>query len=243
VTDFASYSCGDFGDSNPPADCTPGGSRPTGAACAFNGQCASAYCSKNKNAACGTCDVAPAAGDACDSSNCGHDQVCVVDATANTTLCQVRGTLNSACSTDLPCGTGLSCVGSTATATGTCQNALSTAGAACGGTMPGCDGNAGFRCGGPAGSKTCMVIAIVGDGMPCGSLSDGSFAQCQQGDCYTATGLASGGQMGTCQTDAADGAPCDTQLGPGCTPPAKCVLSGTTSTSGICTVPLGSTCN
>jgi len=240
VADYATYSCSDFGDNNPPADCAPVGARALDGACTFNGQCASGFCAKTKDTVCGTCAPAPAAGDSCAASNCGHDEICVTDTSGS--LCQIRGTLNSTCSNANPCGTGLSCVGSTATASGTCQNALTTVGAACGGTMPGCDNNIGLHCDGPAGTgKTCMTTALVGDGMPCGTMGDGSFVQCQQGDCYTATGLITGGQQGTCKADASDGAACDTNLGPGCTPPARCITTSGT-TAGTCTIPLGSTC-
>jgi len=240
VADFATYSCSDFGDNNPPADCIPTGQRDLGGACTFNGQCQSGFCSKTKASVCGSCAAAPAPGDSCVASNCGHDEICVDGDT--TSVCQIRGTLNSPCSAANPCGTGLACVGATMTATGTCQNALTTVGAACGGMMPGCDGVIGLHCGGPADTgRTCIVTAFVGDGMPCGTMGDGSFAQCTQGDCYTATGLIAAGQQGTCKLDAVDGDACDTLLGPGCTPPARCV-TGTTGTAGTCTIPLGPTC-
>src|SRR5205814_4238916 len=133
----------------------------------------------------------------CLTSNCGHGQVCV-DATS---LCQIRGTLNDSCDANDPCGNGLSCTGDTMTTPGTCQNALTTLGAACGGTtLPGCDGAVGLRCSGPANtSRTCIMTALVGDGAACGTMADGSFAQCRKGDCYTSSGLAPGNLTGTCK--------------------------------------------
>jgi hypothetical protein len=238
VRAYPTFSCADFFDNKPPAPCAPTGSRANGAACAFNGQCTSGFCSGTKNAACGTCADSPAAGDSCATSACGHGQVCV----DSTLLCQDRGTLNATCDSDHPCGNGLSCTGNNATTAGTCQNALTAANLPCGGQLPGCDGNVGLRCTGPSGTgKSCQPITYVGDGKPCGTMGDGSFVQCTRGDCYIATGLIAGGQQGTCKADAADGAACDIQLGPGCTPPARCVVAGT-GTAGTCTVPLGPTC-
>jgi hypothetical protein len=162
---------------------------------------------------------------------------------ASTSLCQDRVTLNGTCDSGHPCGSGLSCTGDNSSMPGTCQNALTTAGEACGGTaLPGCDGNVGLHCGGPSGTgKSCETITFANDGMACGTMGDGSFVQCIKGDCYTATGPISGGQQGTCKADALDGAACDTNLGPGCTAPARCVTAAG-STAGTCTVPLGPPC-
>jgi hypothetical protein len=237
VTAYPTLSCADFFDNKPPAPCAPTGSRANGGPCAFNGQCGSGFCSGTKNATCGACAPSPAPGDSCVSSACGHGQVCV----ASTMLCQDRGTLNATCDANNTCGSGLSCAGDNATTSGTCQNAPTTAGAACGGALPGCEGNVGLRCSGPAGSKTCQQITYAGDGAACGTLADGSFVQCTRGDCYTATGTISGGQQGTCKADAADGAACDVVVGPGCTPPARCAVAGG-GNAGTCTVPLGATC-
>ena len=52
--------------------------------------------------------------------------------------------------------------------------------------MPGCNGSLGLACVGAAGSKTCVTISYVSDGMPCGNLSNTSFALCKAGTCYTA---------------------------------------------------------
>ncbi len=239
VAAFANYSCADFFNNNPPAVCAPTGQRATGAPCAFNGQCASGYCSDLKNASCGTCATAPSRGASCTSSNCGHNQACVTA----TEMCQIYGALNAQCDANDPCGDGLTCVGAVASTStpGTCQAAGAVAGTACGGTMPGCDGTLGLFCGGSSGAKTCMTITYVSDGMPCGALSSTMCAECITGGCYTATGLAASGEMGTCKADAADNAACDTVLGPGCLAPARCVTSGDAS-AGTCVVPNGPMC-
>lgn len=239
VAAFATYTCADFFNNNPPTPCAAIGPRPTGGACAFNGQCASGYCAGTETASCGTCAASPTPGASCVSSACGHGQSCV----NSTMLCQNHGMLNASCDTANPCGNGLTCVGNVAATStpGTCQPSLEQAGVPCGGTMPGCDGTLGLFCGGTAGSKTCMPITYVVDGMPCGVLSATSHAECIGGACYASAGLAGTGEMGACKADATDGAACDAVLGPACGPPARCVVTGTGS-AGTCTIPIGATC-
>ena len=239
AADYATLSCNDFFNNELPADCTPSGPGTNGQPCAFNGQCATAYCGGTENALCGTCAAQPAAGDSCADSLCGPGQNCV----AATMNCQEVGILNGSCDTNDPCGNGLSCVGVSSTSTvGSCEVALGTAGAACGGgTTPACNGSLGLACVGASGSKTCVTISYVSDGMPCGNLSDTSFALCRAGTCYTSTGVASGSETGTCKLDAIEGASCDTALGPSCMTPARCVGSDG-GTSGLCTLPTGSAC-
>ena len=239
VGDYAQIACGDFLDGVLTDVCAPFGSRAAGQPCAFNGQCASGFCSGTKTAACGTCAVSPAAGDSCATSNCGHGQTCV----AATTMCEDYGATGGACSTTAPCGSGLSCTGilSTVASSGTCQSAAVDVGAACGGTMPGCSGAIGLFCGGTVGAKACAATTFVSDGMPCGQLSTTSHVECTAGGCYTATGLAGTTETGTCKADAADGAACDTVLGPACLTPSRCVPTGAGS-AGVCTFPSGATC-
>jgi hypothetical protein len=239
VAAYATYSCADFFDNVPPSSCVPKGARADGQPCTFNAQCAGGFCSGNKTAVCGTCAAPPAAGSSCASSNCWRGQGCV----AATQLCEPNGTLNGSCDANDPCGNGLSCVGAVvATSTpGTCSTAVGQLGSACGGTLPGCYGTLGLFCGGAAGARTCMAITFVGDGMACGNLSTTSRAQCIAGDCYTTAGLAGANEVGLCKADAADGAACDTVLGPGCAVPARCVTTGTGS-AGTCTLPTGAAC-
>jgi hypothetical protein len=239
AADYATLSCNDFFDGKLPADCTPSGPGANGAPCAFNGQCATAYCGGTMNALCGSCAPQPAPGDSCADSLCGPGQNCI----GATMTCAAVGNLNGSCDSNDPCGNGLSCVGVSSTNTqGTCEVALGTAGAACGGgTMPGCNGSLGLACVGASGSKICVTITYVGDGMPCGNLSNTAFALCKAGTCYTGTGVASGSQMGTCKLDAIEGASCDTVFGPACMTPARCVV-GDGGSSGLCTLPTASGC-
>ena len=77
----------------------------------------------------------------------------------------------------------------------------------------------------------------------CGTLPDGSRAECINADCFTATGPAAATDTNaTCVAQAADGAGCDTQLGPLCLTPARCVTSGIGATSGTCVVPSATLC-
>ena len=71
---YATLSCNDFFDDKVLADCMPAGPGANGQHCAFNGQCATAYCSGTANALCGTCAAQPAAGDSCAGSFCGPGQ-------------------------------------------------------------------------------------------------------------------------------------------------------------------------
>jgi len=234
---YPQYSCADFLDNDPPAECMPTGQRTMGQACAFNAQCDSGYCGGNKIAACGACAPAPAAGISCVGTNCAHRQQCV----ASTTLCQDRSAVDGPCDADHPCASGLACAGSTKTTMGTCQTAATVEGTPCGNGMPGCAGSQGLACTGSTGAKTCTKLAFVSDGMPCGILPDGSRADCIAGDCYTTAGLATGSDLGVCKANAADGAQCDGVLGPPCITPARCIASGTGSV-GVCTIPLGASC-
>ena len=238
VAAFPTYSCADFLDNNPPADCQVTGPLAANAVCAFAGQCASDFCSNNKNSQCGTCGPLPAAGASCLSSGCGHGQECV----ASTTTCQTLGAASASCDpTTSPCGADLVCSGTAAAKT--CMTPVSAVGMPCGGTMPGCDGTMGLYCGGAVGSKTCMNINYVASGMPCGTLADGSFVGCAGGGgCYTATGIAAPGAMGTCKAPAADNAACDITVGPPCQTPARCIVTGA-ATAGTCTIPTGATCH
>jgi hypothetical protein len=113
-------------------------------------------------------------------------------------------------------------------------------GAACGGSNMdlGCDGTRGLHCSDTNGTEACIAFSYAGDGMPCGTLPDGSFAECTAGTCYTADGpfTSSASPTGTCKAFAADGDACDTNDGPLCLSPARCVTNGTTV--GVCTVPV-----
>ncbi|HEV3032902.1 MAG TPA: hypothetical protein VG319_14735, partial [Polyangia bacterium] len=93
VAAFASYSCPDFFADAVPTPCQPAGSRVNGAACAFNAQCKSTFCTGEKNAVCGTCGPAPSVGASCVDSDCVRGQVC--DDTTMT--CKLFGVAGDPC--------------------------------------------------------------------------------------------------------------------------------------------------
>jgi hypothetical protein len=230
---YMAQSCSDFFLNNVPAVCVYTGQLTDGQPCAFNGQCQSTYCINEKLTQCGVCGAAPSG--SCQSTSCARGQECVTDnmVTPATMMCVTPGQVGDTCDRANPCAPDLSCTGRAATATRTCQPAVSTMGAACDPltrTAPACDANLGLACN--TVSKTCQPISYVGDGMPCGTMSDGSFAACAAGgECILPTAAA---VMGTCKAPAADGAACDTQLGPPCLSPARCVTGGPGSSAGTC---------
>jgi len=234
AADYATFSCDDFYDTNPPDVCRPAGARDNGGACDYGAQCKSGYCANVKMALCGACADAPAVGASCATSDCARDQTC--DGT--TTTCKTPGKTGDACDSD-DCGYELNCsaVGALATGSKTCQATVEALGASCGGTMPLCDSLQGLFCAGVVTMKTCIAQTFVADGMPCGVVT-GGYASCTAGACYTDKGLVGAGETGTCKANAADDASCDTVTGPGCLFPARCVVKGG-GTSGKCTVATG----
>ena len=235
IADYAGLACNDYFDGKFPASCTPAGSVATGQPCGFNGQCQTAYCGSLAHAICGSCAPSPVPGDSCASSACDHGQTCV----DSTMTCEANGILNSPCGGGVQCGSGLQCSTPSTTVDdagtgGTCQHAISQVGAACGGSMPGCDGSLGLYCGGTNGSKMCLATLFATDGQPCGALSSTTFTQCLAGSCFSSTGTVSGaGATGTCKADVTEGAACDYMLGPFCQMPSRCVPTGG-GTAGLC---------
>jgi hypothetical protein len=237
---YDSQSCTDFLNGTPPVACTPAGTRAMGAPCAFNGQCQSAFCVRNKSSICGACAPQPAVGDPCVDGNCAHGQTCV----GSPRTCQALVAVNQPCNGQT-CSAGLNCVGDNSVinmGTGTCMMAGATAGAACGANSAGCAGVLGLACSGPSGSKTCMAMTFGDDGAACGpSTADVVRSSCKAGGCYTDTGPAAEPQTGTCKADVDPGAACDTTLGPACKPPGRCVTD-VNGTAGTCMTPAPTAC-
>jgi hypothetical protein len=220
-------SCSDFLNNVTPPACNYVGPFANGHSCAYGAQCTSSHCSGVRTALCGACADSPIAGASCATSNCGDDMTCV----ASTMTCVAFATVGEPCDSTHPCGADLNCVGETASTGGQCTATTPTEGASCGGTMH-CDNTMGLLCA----NKMCTEIPYVAGGMPCGWRSDGSYgARCAGGACYTSTGPILFGQGGTCKAHAADGAACDTLLGPACLTPARCVT--TDGTAGTCQLP------
>lgn len=226
ATALSGASCSDFLAPGPPAACVPpAGALTSGAACAFNAQCATTYCAVANDAECGSCSALPTAGATCTATlGCGgRGLVCARG------VCVAPVGENGACGEEAECLPGLSCVGAVPmlNTQGTCQKAGSTAGARCDPrrqTLPDCDRNLGLYC--DRITLSCAAITFVGAGASC----DDVGMVCQGGAmCVIPTGLRSG----TCVAPASDGAACDTTLGPPCLAPAQCVVTNG-GTAGTC---------
>ena len=247
ASDYPTWACVDLYDNgaNPPADCALPGKQANGTSCAFNGQCASRFCSGIKNASCGLCADEPVDSTSCAASGCAPGQACKTESTG-AQLCRDRLAVgDTTCTSDTVCTAFSSCIGSSATdptKVGVCT--ATAVGVACGGASnPSCEGNLGLACLGPSGGKTCQTVAYVHAGAACATLADGSRADCIEGDCFTATAPAAATDTNaTCKVKAAPGASCDTQLGPLCLAPARCVIAGA-GTAGTCVVTLASMCS
>jgi hypothetical protein len=233
ATALPAASCEDYEQGNVTA-CQRNGARSDGMPCAYPGQCKSGFCAINKGTNCGSCAEPTQAGASCATTTCSRGQVC-----ANNNQCQPDGTQGTSCDRDHPCGYGLSCVGSSTTATGTCQASGMAAGTACDPirkTAPACAGSLGFFC--SSTTNMCAPITYVSAGSMCGLVS-GAQVNCTAGsDCFGDTTTT----PGTCKAQAADGMPCDTAAGPNCLPPARCVTGSATVTAGTCRLPDAAAC-
>jgi hypothetical protein len=229
---LASVSCADLFDDNPQGPCAAQtGQLANGAACGASGQCQSSYCAIPATATCGTCAAPPKAGDACATTGeCGSRG----GLTCLSGVCVALGAQGAACDKSTPCGFGLSCVGATKTAQGTCQTAAGTVGAACdprGQTAARCNGTLDLVCD-PA-SKQCVQESVVAANQPCGALGNGAYARCgASGVCEVSGGGgndagagdgggsdAGGGDAGTSDGGAGDAGPPPPQAGT-CVPAA-----------------------
>ena len=235
---LATASCSDFDLSDVP-DCQPKiGSLADGQPCAFPGQCQSANCAIVTGTNCGTCEPPNLAGNSCATTSCSTGFVCVKETQPQ--QCQPPGTTDSVCDAGHPCGAGFSCVTPSGMPTGICQAAGSTPGAQCDPqrhSAPACDPDLGLYCNGT--SKTCVALTYtVADGQ-CGFVNPVVAACTNASTCFGAQGQT----PGLCVANAGDGMPCDTQAGPSCLPPARCVTGGSAVTSGTCQQPDAAACS
>ncbi len=123
----------------------------------------------------------------------------------------------------------------------TCQASAASVGSSCGAGTPGCDGMLGLYCSGTKGARVCAAVSYAADGAACGTLADGSHVECIAGDCYTESGAAGAADLGICKGFASDGQACDTDLGPTCLSPARCVTAS--GHLGVCTIANGPSCD
>jgi hypothetical protein len=230
-------SCSDFELGNVASACMPpAGPRAAGSACSVSGQCASAYCLIPRTEACGICSPAPTVGASCANNGCGPGLLC-----DNTTLqCVTPVAIAGSCVNSSVCAPGSTCLGNTPTAPGTCVALLESVGASCdvpdGGTR--CDGRQGLYCNVPEG-RVCARIANAASTQECGTV-DGGVIDCSAGGFCQTLGTS---KSGTCVAPGGDGAACDTDVGPGCAVPARCVLAVVGGTSGTCQTTTPSVCN
>lgn len=221
------WGCSDYlYNQNPPPSCgAVAGLLPAGAACAFPGQCQSAFCAVPPGSACGVCAPLPKPGDPCAQlTTCGLSLVCA----AATSTCAAYAQVGAACAPGQPCTSGLACVGANAKtgAAGTCEPEASTLGTACSFTGAGCDLFAGLACN--AATSQCATAQIASEGFACGIVADQSAYCAATGSCVA----------GACLTGVPVGAPCDTAAGPQCFDLLRCVVtSGDGGTAGTCQAP------
>ncbi len=233
---YATLSCDDAFQNNPPKDCKPTspGTVATGGACGTPGQCATNVCQIDPSTGCGVCIAAVSAGGACKAStDCSAGLVC------SSLVCVAPAAAGGACSTAapvIPCQVGLVCDGSK------CQTPLA-AGSACDPQKSLCDSSQGYWCT-PHGTR-CTLVLFAATGQTCGYDST-------SGDLTACSGGGSCGNVdpktlkGTCVAPAADGAACG-GTGPNCEPPATCVgasadAGADAGPTGTCTIRDPSTC-
>jgi hypothetical protein len=237
---YASLSCNDFLDNNPPAACThtTPGKIADGSACGTAGQCVSGVCQINGQTGCGTCIEPVAAMQPCkETSDCQSGLLCALSS-QTAAVCIAPVASGATCSNTapiIPCQSGLLCN------MGKCQAPL-PANAACTPAAPLCDAQNGFWCT-PVGTR-CVPILYAAMGQPCGyDKTTGDLTACSGSGFCGNVSMSTG--LGTCTAPAADGAACDTANGPLCLPPAFCdITSGVDGgTAGTCTLVNPSTCN
>ncbi len=230
--DAAGLACDKLFANEVPKNCLPEpGKLVDGSACGDDSQCVSTFCSR-KGDVCGVCSKAISAGDACakdgggflGSGDCGRGLVC-----ANK-ICVKPKLKDETCDPKTsPCVTGLSCYGGKcvpgAKGGEKCDDAETAA--------PRCDTTQPLFCYGLGAGKVCKAVSIVAAGEKCGLVAETFVACSASGFCQ---GLSPPLKLqGTCIAPAADGGTCNTESGPNCLPPARCV-------SGQCKLPDPTTC-
>lgn len=227
--------CTDFDLGNVPECLAKVGTRANGEPCAFPGQCQSSNCALVAGTTCGTCTAPNTAGDSCATTSCSHGFVCV----KATQQCQPRATLAGVCDADHPCGAGLSCVIASGAQSGTCEAAGTSVGTPCDPqrqSAASCDPNLGLFCHGA--TNTCAAVSYTLAGGQCGFVTPIVIDCTNDATCFGAQGQT----PGMCAANAADGAPCDSEAGPSCLPPAQCVPASAGATAGNCQLPDAARC-
>ena len=238
---IAAGSCGDFFDhTNLPSPCVARpGPRPNDAPCAFNGQCASSWCWLAPNAACGLCSTRPDVGAPClANADCGGQSLHCSSALG---ACEPIVSPGSACDAQHLCPYEESCVTPDGGATGTCT-VRGAVGSACDGKLVGaplCANDFGYFC--PSATDVCALAVVAQPDESCGITAgvtvNGVKGPSSMAICYGGSGcFPTTAAKGLCTPAAADGARCDTALGPPCLNPARCLITGDGGTQGTCQI-------
>lgn len=235
---LGNQTCGDFLAGVTPASCNPvAGQRALGATCAFSSQCASTFCAVVANTPCGTCLPPPVAGTSCASTACGPSGGPSLVCDTATETCEPPEPPLAQCDANHPCAGGLTCLGQTPAAlSGQCIPEGTTPGAACDPlhqTAPDCEERIGLVCEGSP--PACGQLTLAGNGDACGTVGQ-QVVGCEDGSCSLGT------QTNVCQGWAAVDLNCDTQVGPGCQGPARCITTNGIPGPGTCLLPADSLC-
>ena len=219
VDALSTWLCSDFlyGQNVPPACQTATGSLANGGSCGVNQQCQSGYCALPPNGACGTCAAMPPVGASCAEFVCPRSLACV----AATQTCAAYAEQGASCSASQPCLDGVTCVGATATAPGTCEVGVATANSPCVFTGAGCDFYAGLACNALTGE--CETAQLQPPGAACGVVANQS-ASCIAGTCL----------RGACVANIPIGGVCDIASGPACISSSRCFVTSDVGTTGTC---------
>lgn len=184
-------------------------------------------CADERPAACNIPSGKGSAGASCVSgADCDATSHCAVRPIGTSKQYPLCGTCEPRPVTAPRAKVGEACGGTTYCETGTCRAGICRAyvptGGACDDLKP-CDTNI-DRCEG----SVCTARQYAKAGEVCGKLAGGTTIFC--GGAATCSDRDGMSEMGRCIPPAEDGRACDTSIGPGCLPPARCV-------SGVCSIP------
>lgn len=204
-------SCDDALDNPQSPECSVPGTLAAGAACGHDWQCSSGFCEIVAGTLCGACATRASSGQRAPDGGplCVVDDDCAAKLLCAAGRCVSPGAAGATCSGTQPCLRTLTCIG------GKCATPLS-AGATCSAATD-CNGSLGLYC--DTGTKKCVQAGTATTGQACGAVS-GTLVACTGG--ALCANVSMQGQ-GTCHEPAADGAPCGTLAGIGCTLPAACI--------------------
>jgi hypothetical protein len=194
-------------------DCTPAGSLPNGAGCAYHSQCRSTLCRRSRAGWCGTCQDRVPVGGMCEPSqlDCEAGLTCAANCAGSVEseqcggiygfVCATRVLLGGGCDKEFQCAFGLACLG------GVCS-AVKTEGQPCQNF---------WQCGG---DTSCGTVCTANLHLaPSASCSPVFFQQCAGGRaCVVPDGGTNDGA--TCGPPAAEGQSCS--FNAECQSPAHC---------------------